>query len=116
MSGRFPGTRSETSTLNLASRSLAFSPARSTRVPAARPEWRGEDPLTESYRLMRRRRVKLEKMIGADDVFLVPDIFRDRRRDALPAFLKQTGARSIAIFHDATDLRLTDIYPEREKK
>jgi glycosyltransferase involved in cell wall biosynthesis len=83
---------------------------------AARPEWRGEDPLTELYRMLRRRRVNLEKEIGADNVFLVPDIFRDRRREALPVFLKQTGARTIAIFHDATDLRLTDVYPEREKK
>jgi glycosyltransferase involved in cell wall biosynthesis len=83
---------------------------------AARPEWRGEDPLTELYRMLRWRRVNLEKEIGADNVFLVPDIFRDRRREALPVFLKQTGARTIAIFHDATDLRLTDVYPEREKK
>ncbi len=60
---------------------------------AARPEWRGEDPLTELYRMLRRRRVNLEKEIGADNVFLVPDIFRDRRREALPVFLKQTGAR-----------------------
>lgn len=83
---------------------------------AARPEWRGEDPLTELYRMLRRPRVNLEKEIGAEDALLVPDIFRDRRREALPAFLKRTGAHTIAIFHDATDLRLTNVYPEREKK
>jgi len=83
---------------------------------ASRPEWRGEDPLTEFYRMLRRRRVQLEKTIASDDIFLVPDIFRDRRRDALPFLFKQTAARTIAIFHDATDLRLTDVYPEREKK
>jgi glycosyltransferase involved in cell wall biosynthesis len=83
---------------------------------AARPEWRGEDPLTESYRLLRRRRFNLAEKIGDDDVFLVPDIYRDRRRDALPDFIRSSRARTVAIFHDATDLRLIDVYPNREKK
>jgi glycosyltransferase involved in cell wall biosynthesis len=83
---------------------------------AARPEWRGEDPLTEFYRLLRRRRFNLAEKIGDDDVFLVPDIYRDRRRDALPDFIRRSGARTVAIFHDATDLRLIDVYPNREKK
>jgi glycosyltransferase involved in cell wall biosynthesis len=83
---------------------------------AARPEWRGEDPLTEFYRVLRRRRFNLAEEIGDDDVFLVPDIYRDRRREALPGFVRRSRARTIAIFHDATDLRLTDVYPDREKK
>lgn len=82
----------------------------------AHPEWRGEDPFTESVRMFRRHRLNLEQEIGATDVFFVPDIFRDGRRDALPAFLKQSPARKVAIFHDAADLRLTDVYPEREWK
>jgi glycosyltransferase involved in cell wall biosynthesis len=82
----------------------------------AHPEWRGEDPFTESLRMFRRRRVNLDEEIGAADVFFVPDIFRDGRRDALPNFLKRMRARKVAIFHDATDLRLTDIYPDREWK
>jgi glycosyltransferase involved in cell wall biosynthesis len=82
----------------------------------ARPEWPGEDPLTESYRLLRCRRVDIDREIGADDVFLVPDIYRDRRRETLPGFLRRTRSRTIAIFHDATDLRLTQVYPDREKK
>ena len=47
----------------------------------ARPEWRGEDPLTELRRLLTRRRLDLEREIGPDAVFFVPDIFRDRRRN-----------------------------------
>ena len=82
----------------------------------ARPEWRGEDPLSEFYRMLFRRRLNLEEQIGAEDVFVVPDIFRDRRREMLRSFLERTAARTIAIFHDATDLRLTDVYPKREKK
>jgi glycosyltransferase involved in cell wall biosynthesis len=82
----------------------------------AHPEWRGEDPFTESLRMFRRRRFNLDQEIGAADVFFVPDIFRDGRRDALPAFLKRTTARKVAIFHDATDLRLTNVYPDRERK
>ena len=82
----------------------------------AHPEWRGEDPFTESFRMLRRQRFFPDQEIGATDVFFVPDIFRDGRREALPAFLKQTSARKVAIFHDATDLRLTDVYPDREWK
>ena len=51
--------------------------------------------------------------IAAGDVFLVPDIYRDNRREMLPDFLRKTSARTVAIFHDATDLRLTSIYPTR---
>ena len=69
----------------------------------AHPEWRGEDPFTESFRMLRRQRFLPEQEISASDVFFVPDIFRDGRREALPAFLKRTSARKVAIFHDATD-------------
>jgi glycosyltransferase involved in cell wall biosynthesis len=82
----------------------------------AHPEWRGEDPFTEFFRMLRRRRFYPDQEISATDVFFVPDIFRDGRRDALPAFLKRTPARTVTIFHDATDLRLTDVYPDRERK
>jgi glycosyltransferase involved in cell wall biosynthesis len=82
----------------------------------ARPEWRGEDPLTEVWRRIRRRRLSLEKEIGPNDVFFVPDIFRDLRRNRLSNFLKKTQARRVAIFHDATDLRLTSVYGDRSRK
>src|SRR5207237_5590316 len=49
----------------------------------AHPEWRGEDPFTEFFRMLRRRRVYPDQEISATDVFFVPDIFRDGRRDAL---------------------------------
>jgi len=82
----------------------------------ARPEWRGEDPLTELRRVLRRRRLSLEEEIGPNDVFFVPDIFRDLRREILPTFLTNTRARKVAIFHDATDLRLTSVYGDRSRK
>jgi glycosyltransferase involved in cell wall biosynthesis len=82
----------------------------------AHPEWRGEDPFTELFRMLRRPRLNLDREISVGDVFLVPDIFRDGRREVLPDFLKRTPARTVAIFHDATDLRLTDVYPDREWK
>ena len=82
----------------------------------ARPEWRGEDPLTELWRLLRRRRLNLEEEIGPNDVFFVPNIFRDLRRKALPNFLRKSRARTVAIFHDATDLRLTSVYGDRSRK
>jgi len=82
----------------------------------ARPEWRGHDPITEGLRLISRPRIRLEDEVKAGDVFLVPDIYRDLRCNALPDFLKRTPARTIAIFHDATDLRLTSVYHNRGRK
>jgi glycosyltransferase involved in cell wall biosynthesis len=82
----------------------------------ARPEWRGHDPITEFSRLISRPRIRLEDEVKDGDVFLVPDIYRDLRRNALPDFLKRTPARTIAIFHDATDLRLTSVYHNRGRK
>jgi glycosyltransferase involved in cell wall biosynthesis len=82
----------------------------------ARPEWRGHDPITEFSRLISRPRLRLEDEVKAGDVFLVPDIYRDLRRNALPDFLKRTPARTVAIFHDATDLRLTSVYHNRGRK
>jgi glycosyltransferase involved in cell wall biosynthesis len=84
--------------------------------PMARPEFCGQDPFTEFWRFLWRRRIRLEEEIGPNDVFFVPDIFRDFRRERLPEFLKQTQARKIAIFHDATDLRLTSVYGDRSRK
>jgi glycosyltransferase involved in cell wall biosynthesis len=82
----------------------------------ARPEWRGENSLAEFWRFLRRQRLKIEEEMGPDDVFFVPDIFRDSRRNALRNFLRQTRARTVAIFHDATDLRLTSVYGDRSRK
>ena len=84
--------------------------------PMARPEFRGQDPFTEFWRLLRRQRIDLDQKIGANDVFFVPDIFRDLRRERLSDFLKRTQARKVAIFHDATDLRLTSVYGDRSRK
>lgn len=82
----------------------------------ARPDWRGHDPFTELWRRLWRRRFEVEKEVGPNDVFFVPDIYRDLRREALPNFLRQTQARTVAIFHDATDLRLTSVYGDRSRK
>jgi glycosyltransferase involved in cell wall biosynthesis len=82
----------------------------------ARPERRGRDSFTEFCRLISRRRINLEEEIGAGDVFLVPDVYRDGRCKALPDFIRRTQARTAAIFHDAADLRLVSVYGDREKK
>jgi glycosyltransferase involved in cell wall biosynthesis len=81
-----------------------------------RPEFRGQDPFTEFWRFFRRQRVALEQQVAPGDIFFVPDIFRDLRRQHLRDFLKRTRARKIAIFHDATDLRLTSVYGDRSRK
>src|ERR1700720_3538647 len=82
----------------------------------SRPEWRGQDPLTEFVRRLRRRRIDIDQEIGSRDVFLVPDIYRDSRRRQLPGFVRGTHARTVTVFHDATDLTLTHVYGDREKK
>jgi glycosyltransferase involved in cell wall biosynthesis len=103
---------------NLGEREVGFltRPFEMRSRAMARPERRGRDSFTEFCRLISRRRINLEEEIGADDVFLVPDVYRDRRCKALPDFIRRTRARTAAIFHDAADLRLTSVYGDREKK
>ncbi len=75
----------------------------------ARPESRGQNPVAELARLVSRPRVQFGAL-AAEDIFLAPDIFHDSRRRFLPNLLSRTRARTTAIFHDATTLRLTSIY------
>ena len=82
----------------------------------SRPDLMGRDPFSEFIRWLGRRRIDLKAEIGDEDVFLVPDIYRDSRRLKLADFLRQTPARKVAIFHDATDLRLTSVYGDRSRK
>ena len=97
-------------------RQFLINPFQFRSRAAARPEWSGQGPFAEFSRLISRPRLRLEDKIAAGDVFLVPDIYRDNRREMLPDFLRRTPARTVAIFHDATDLRLTSIYPTRGRK
>jgi glycosyltransferase involved in cell wall biosynthesis len=81
----------------------------------ARPESRGQNPVAEFMRLISLPRFRFESLTAAD-VFLAPDIFHDSRRRFLPDLLRQTKARAAAIFHDATTLRLTSIYPAPRRR
>lgn len=94
-------------------RQFLINPFQVRSRATARPEWSGHGPLAEYLRRFSRSPLRLEDKITDDDVFLVPDIYRDNRREILPDFLRKTSARTVAIFHDATDLRLTSIYPTR---
>ncbi len=83
---------------------------------SSRPEWRGQDPFTEFWRFLSRRRVDLEQVVGPGDVFFVPEVFRDRRCQTLPDFFRRSRARKVAIFHDAADFRLTSIHGDRSRQ
>ncbi len=83
--------------------------------PSARPEWYGENPLINLWRLLSLNRFTLETM-GAGDVLFIPDIYRDGRRAVLAAFLKDTAARSVAVFHDAADVRLPALHRGQGEK
>lgn len=76
-------------------------------VPAmARPERDGASPIAEMRRLFSRTAVDLPKRLRAGDVFLITDIFRDRRLRLLPALARSTRAHAVAVFHDAAALSL----------
>jgi glycosyltransferase involved in cell wall biosynthesis len=81
-------------------------PFRAIHWPLARPDLRGEDVLAELHRLFFRKSIRLTDELDADDVLLVPDIYRDGRLKKLPATIAATSARTVAIFHDAAALRL----------
>jgi glycosyltransferase involved in cell wall biosynthesis len=96
--------------------SLLERPFQGRSRATARPEWYGGNPLVGFLRLITRPRFDLEKEIDSGDIFLVPDSYRNRRQEVLPDFVKQTHARTVAIFHDAADLRLPAIYVDRGEK
>jgi glycosyltransferase involved in cell wall biosynthesis len=78
----------------------------------ARPEIRGEHFFAELYRQFFRTDASLEQRLGAGDVLLVPDIYRDGRLRKLPRLVAKTRARTVAIFHDAAALCLPRLYPK----
>ncbi|MCH8474323.1 MAG: glycosyltransferase [Opitutales bacterium] len=47
--------------------------------------------------------------ISAKDIFLTPELFDENERPGFAEFLRQTPARTVAIFHDAIPLRHPDI-------
>jgi glycosyltransferase involved in cell wall biosynthesis len=77
---------------------------------SARPELRGENPLSEAYRLFFRHGLSLDKALGPEDVFLMPDIYRDARTRIFPDLIAKIRGRSLAIFHDAAELQLPSLY------
>ena len=89
-----------------------FAPGHRAR---ARPEWFGENPAINLWRLLSRRLFRLETM-GTGDVFFVPDIYRDGRRERLAHFLPRKAARAVALFHDAADLSFPALHPDSGEK
>ena len=75
------------------------------KSPMARPELRGEEIVGETKRWIKSKRINLSELKDGD-VFLIPDIYTDRRTKKLPAIIESSPARAIAIFHDAATLRL----------
>lgn len=76
---------------------------------SGRPEIRGQNPIAEFRRLIFLPRFSWTALTERD-VFIGPDILHDLRRRSLPHMLKSTSARSVAIFHDVTSLRLPTVY------
>ena len=72
----------------------------------ARPDLRGENPLAELQRLLFRESIPLKTKMEPGDVLFVPDMYRDARTSYLPQLIRETGVRSVVIFHDAAALRL----------
>lgn len=77
------------------------------KSPMGRPEFRGENILGETRRWISNAAIDLSAELQDGNVFLIPDIYFDQRTQQLPAILRRTKARSVAIFHDAATLRLS---------
>jgi glycosyltransferase involved in cell wall biosynthesis len=82
------------------------APFRTGAAPSARPELQGAGPFAEIRRLFASRAIDLKKQLHSADVFLMPDIYRDGRLRVLPAIVRETATRTVAIFHDAAALSL----------
>src|SRR5438874_6190529 len=72
----------------------------------ARTDLRGEKPIAELLRLLFRESIPLKTKMESGDVLFVPDVYRDARISYLPQLIRETGVRSVVIFHDAAALRL----------
>jgi len=87
------------------------TPFRGRSRPVGRPEVRGENRVGDAHRLIFRRTLWLQNEMGPDDVFLMPDIYRDARTRFFRDLTVQVAGRSVAIFHDAAELQLPSLYP-----
>jgi glycosyltransferase involved in cell wall biosynthesis len=93
---------------------LLTNPFEGSSYASARPESRGQNPVAEFLRFISLSRFQFESLT-AEDIFLAPDILHDTRRWSLPKRIAGTKARTVAIFHDATSLRLTSVYNARRR-
>jgi glycosyltransferase involved in cell wall biosynthesis len=84
--------------------------------PTGRPEIRGENPIAELRRFASLSRFDFASSLTENDIFMSPDSHHDSRRKRLPGLIRTTGARSLAIFHDAARLRLSSLYGIREQR
>ncbi len=74
-------------------------------APSEQPERHGATRWDELLRLARSRPFNLKRQLQGTDAFLITDIFRDGRMRVLSQ-TKRSGARMVAIFHDAAALSL----------
>jgi glycosyltransferase involved in cell wall biosynthesis len=82
------------------------------RTPSAKPERLViRFPWSKTMRHLRnrKRRVALEAAATADDLLLVPEIFRDNRIERFADPATRFPGRSYAVFHDAIALRLPEL-------
>lgn len=86
------------------------------RSAVGRPDLRGEKWPGEVRRCLRRRAISLTPHLRKGGILLMPDIFLDDRTRLLPAALKKSSARSVAIFHDAATLRLGLFSPKAARR
>jgi len=91
------------------------TPFRRYDRPVSHPHSR-EDWWPEFQRLLRNAKIDLPKLLQHGDVFLVPDMFTDRRVRKLQELVRQIPAASIAIFHDAAEVQLSLRSGRRMKK
>jgi len=84
--------------------------------PPDKPSSCKEDLPHAFLRLFRNGSVDMFTLLQNDDLLFVPGTFTDRRMQKLPEMTRQTGARSVAIFHDAADLRLSLLSGRRMEK
>jgi glycosyltransferase involved in cell wall biosynthesis len=78
--------------------------------PTTRPDISGQNPIAELKRLVTLSRFDFETTLTENDVFIAPDCHHDSRRKHLPEWIQKTGVRSVAIFHDASRVRLASVY------
>src|SRR5437899_7931215 len=75
------------------------SPFRVLSKATAKPEWRGETTFAELYRLVFRKRFRLENQVTLSDILIITDFFSGIKTKRMSELIRILGVQHDIIIH-----------------